>query len=283
MSYYNYSLRQSELYIDRSDKTGNSNYYSQWLSNILVLLSLFLIIATFPISLLFCTRMIKEYERAVIFRLGCCFEKIKGPGIIFILPCLDTYEKVDTRTVVIEVKPQEILTRDSVTIRVDAIIFFRVFDPYLALNKISNVQYGTRLLAASTLRNTLGTRTLKQILKEKDTLADMMQEMLNLTTNEWGSIVERIEIKDIKLPLHLQKAMASEAEATREAIANVIIAKGEKEASISLKKAADLLGKNPVAMHLRYLQALSQIATENTSTIVFPIPIELNNYLSSNN
>ncbi|RNA19224.1 erythrocyte band 7 integral membrane -like [Brachionus plicatilis] len=237
----------------------------------------FKLMVLFPLSLLYCLKMIREYERAVIFRLGKCFRKVKGPGLFFILPCLDSYEKVDTRTVAFNVSRQEILTKDSVTVTVDAVVFFRIFDPYLAVNKIYNVQYGTKMLSASILRNILGARTLQEIVQKKEFLIRNIHGLLNVGTKEWGTVVERVEIKDVKLPVEIQKAMAVEAEATSEARALVITALGEKKASYMLKNAADSFIKNPISIQLRYLQTLSQIATENNSTIIFPIPIEFLN------
>ena len=217
----------------------------------------------------------QEYERAVILRLGRILPGgAKGPGLFFILPCIDTIVKVDLRTVTFDVAPQEILTKDSVTVTVDAVCYFRIFNPVIAVTKVENAQYSTRLLAATTLRNMLGIRTLQEILQDKESIAHHMQEILDDATDKWGIKVERVELKDVRLPVSMQRAMAAEAEASREARANVISAEGEHKASVALKDAALVMDQNPTALQLRYLQTLNTISAEHNSTIIFPIPIE---------
>lgn len=243
---------------------------------LLVGLSYFLVAITVPFSLCCCIKIVKEYERAVIFRLGRILSGgAKGPGLFFILPCIDNMVSIDLRTVTFDVPPQEILTKDSVTVTVDAVVYFRVFDPVISVRNVENVQYSTRLLSATTLRNILGTKTLQEILQDRETIAHMMQTHLDEGTDPWGVKVERVEVKDVRLPVQMQRAMATEAEASREARAKVVAAEGEQKASVALKAAADVIAQSPTALQLRYLQTLTQISAEKNSTIVFPIPVEL--------
>lgn len=243
---------------------------------ILIGISYLAFFLTLPLSLLFAIKIVREYERAVIMRLGRIFDGgAKGPGLFFILPCIDDIITVDLRTITFDVPPQEILTKDSVTITVDAVCYYRTYNPVAAVTNITNAAYSTRLLAATTLRNILGTKSLQEILQDKDNIALQMQTILDDATNVWGIRVERTEVKDVRLPMNMQRAMATEAEATREAKAGLIAAEGEQKASLALKEAADVISKNPVAIQLRYLQTLSNISDEKNSTIIFPIPLEM--------
>ncbi|GBN38119.1 Mechanosensory protein 2 [Araneus ventricosus] len=238
--------------------------------------SYLIIIITFPVSLLFCVKVVQEYERAVIFRLGRLMKGgAKGPGIFFIIPCIDTYCKVDLRTVSFDVPPQEILSKDSVTVAVDAVVYYRISNATIAVSNVEDYGHSTRLLAATTLRNVLGTRNLSEILSERESISHVMQSSLDEATDPWGVKVERVEIKDVRLPVQLQRAMAAEAEAAREARAKVIAAEGEQRASRALKEAAEVIADSPSALQLRYLQTLNSIAAEKNSTIVFPLPMEL--------
>lgn len=255
--------------IERNEGFGCCSY-------ILVGLSFMLVVFTFPLSLLFCVKIVQEYQRAVIYRLGRCQPGgAKGPGLFFILPCIDSIIVIDLRTVTFDVPPQEILTKDSVTVTVDAVVYFKIFDPVMSVNNVSNANISTRLLAATTLRNTLGTRTLQEILQDREIIAHHMQEFLDSATHKWGVKVERVEVKDVRLPVQMQRAMATEAESSREARAKVIAAEGEQKASLALKNAADTINQSPVALQLRYLQTLTQISAEKNSTIIFPVPIEM--------
>ncbi|XP_066293407.1 stomatin-like isoform X3 [Branchiostoma lanceolatum] len=243
---------------------------------VLVLLAYVMAIATFPISLCFCIKVVQEYERAVIFRLGQLVPGgAKGPGIFFSLPCTDTYRKVDLRTVSFDVPPQEILSKDSVTVAVDAVVYYRVQNATISVTNVENAQRSTRLLAATTLRNVLGTKTLGEILTERENISHQMQTALDDATDAWGVKVERVEVKDVRLPVQLQRAMAAEAEATREARAKVIAAEGEKNASRALKEASEVISESPAALQLRYLQTLNAISAEKNSTIIFPLPVDL--------
>ncbi|CAF0757622.1 unnamed protein product [Adineta ricciae] len=257
---------------DLKDKAEQSGYFF----SILIVLSYALVVITFPLSLCFCLKVVQEYERAVIFRLGRILaDGARGPGLFFILPCIDTYSKVDLRTVTFDVPPQEILTRDSVTVAVDAVVYFRIFNAVISITNVEDAAKSTKLLAATTLRNVLGTKTLHEILAERDKIDTVIQTALDEATDPWGVKVERVEVKDVRLPVALQKAMAAEAEASRDARAKIIAAEGEMKASRGLKEAADIINESPIAMQLRYLQTLTQIAAERNSTIVFPVPVEL--------
>ncbi|XP_053974188.1 band 7 protein AGAP004871-like isoform X5 [Hylaeus volcanicus] len=194
----------------------------------------------------------------------------------FVMPCVDSCVRVDLRTVSFDVPPQEVLTKDSVTVSVDAVVYYRIKEPLNAVVKIANYSHSTRLLAASTLRTVLGTRSLAEILSERENISHTMQTSLDEATDPWGVKVERVEIKDVRLPVQLQRAMATEAEATREARAKVIAAEGEMLASRALKEASDVISMSPAALQqLRYLQTLSNISAEKNSTIIFPLPVEL--------
>ncbi|CAC5411606.1 STOM [Mytilus coruscus] len=243
---------------------------------ILMGLSYLLVGLFFPFSLCMTIKIVTEYERAVIFRLGRVLPGgAKGPGMFFILPCLDEFKKVDLRTVSYDVPPQEILTKDSVTVAVDAVIYSRIFDPTMSVCNVENADSSTRLLAATTLRNVLGTKNMSELLTERDSIAHQMQSILDESTDPWGIKVERVEIKDVRLPVQLQRAMAAEAEASREARAKVLAAEGEQRASRALKEAADIMAQSPAAIQLRYLQTLNSIAAERNSTIIFPLPMDL--------
>ncbi|XP_023710738.1 band 7 protein AGAP004871 isoform X2 [Cryptotermes secundus] len=246
---------------------------------ILTALSWALIICTLPFSLCVCFKVVQEYERAVIFRLGRLMSGgAKGPGVLFILPCIEIYTKVDLRSCVYDIPPQEVLTKDSVTVSVDAVVYYRVSNATVSVANVENAHHSTRLLAQTTLRNTLGMRPLHEILSDRDTISSSMQLTLDEATDAWGIKVERVEIKDVRLPVQLQRAMAAEAEAAREARAKVIAAEGEQKASRALREASEVIGDSPAALQLRYLQTLNTISAEKNSTIVFPLPIDLLTY-----
>ncbi|XP_040902305.1 stomatin (EPB72)-like 3a isoform X1 [Toxotes jaculatrix] len=243
---------------------------------LLVIASLLFIAATFPLTIFMCVKIVKEYERAVIFRLGRIADrKPKGPGLFFVLPCTDNFVKVDLRTVSFDIPPQEILTKDSVTVSVDGVVYFRIHCPISSVANVSNAHSSTRLLAQTTLRNVLGTKNLAELLSDREGISLSMQESLDEATDPWGIKVERVEIKDVKLPQQLQRAMAAEAEASREARAKIIAAEGEMKASRALKEASLVIAESPSALQLRYLQTLNTIAAEKNSTIIFPLPIDM--------
>ncbi|OPJ67178.1 stomatin-like protein 3 [Patagioenas fasciata] len=251
---------------------------------ILVSLSFLLVLITFPISIWACIKIIREYERAVVFRLGrIVSKKAKGPGLVLILPCTDTFVKVDLRTVTCNIPPQEILTKDAVTTQVDGVVYYRIHSAVSAVANVTDVHSATFLLAQTTLRNVLGTQSLAQLLAGREEIAHSIQAILDSATEQWGIKVARVEIKDVRIPVAMQRAMAAEAEAAREARAKVVAAEGEMNASKALKQASMVLAESPAGLQLRYLQTLTTLATENNSTIVFPLPIDMLESLGQKN
>ena len=259
-------------FLPLSDVENTSNGTNKCCEIFLFILSIIIFILTFPFAFCFSLRVVQEYERAVVFRLGhLVSRKPQGPGMIFILPCIDKYVLIDLRTHTHDVEPQEVLTNDSVTVTVDAVVYYRVVDPILAVVRVADYEKSIDLVSASLLRNVLGTRTLTELLSERDSVSRNMQSLLDEITENWGVKVERVEIKNVQLPIQLQRAMATEAEAAREALARVIAAEGEQKASHALKTAADVINDSPGAMQLRYLQTLTAISSEKNSTIIFPV------------
>jgi len=264
---------QYEVQGEAEDPSGDSGGV---FTALLTGFSVLLIILTFPLSIWFCIRMVQEYQRAVIFRLG----RVKkggavGPGLFWIIPCIDTMQVVDLRTVSFDVPPQEILTKDSVTVSVDAVVYYKISNPMASVCNVSNASSSTRLLASTTLRTILGTKSLQEILADREDTAKVILEQLDHATDPWGIRVERVEVKDVRLPQQLQRAMAAEAEAAREARAKVIAAEGEQKASRALKEASLIIAESPSALQLRYLQTLTSISAEKNSTIIFPLPIDM--------
>ncbi|XP_051543010.1 stomatin [Myxocyprinus asiaticus] len=248
---------------------------SGFCGHLLTFFSFLLVILTFPFSVWGCMKVVQEYERAVIFRLGRLRGGAKGPGLFWIIPCVDTFRKVDMRTVSFDIPPQEVLTKDSVTIMVDGVVYYRVFNPTVSITKVENANHATQMLAQTTLRNMLGTKSLADILKDREEMSEQMEAVLYAASKNWGIRVERVELKDVKLPTTLQRAMAAEAEASRDARAKVIAAEGEVNASRALKEAADVMSESPSALQLRYMQTLTEIASERNSTVIFPVPMDL--------
>ncbi|KAF1564751.1 Stomatin-like protein 3, partial [Eudyptes chrysocome] len=243
---------------------------------ILISLSFLLVLITFPISIWACIKVIREYERAVVFRLGRILsKKAKGPGLVLILPCTDTFIKVDLRTVTCNIPPQEILTKDAITTQVDGVVYYRIHSAVSAVANVTDVHLATFLLAQTTLRNVLGTQSLAQLLAGREEVAHSIQAVLNSATEQWGIKVARVEIKDVRIPVAMQRAMAAEAEAAREARAKIVAAEGERNASKALKQASVVLSESLAGLQLRYLQTLTTLAAENNSTIVFPLPINM--------
>jgi len=242
----------------------------------LTIVSLVLIVVSLPLSLFCVVKVVQEYERAVIFRLGRLLTGgARGPGVFFVIPCVDVYEKIDMRSQTFEIPPQEILTKDSVTVFVNAIMYYKVANAIHAVANVDDYSRSARLLAATTLRNVLGTLTLGDILCHREAIAKEMKSTLDEGTEPWGVMVERVEVKDVRVPEQLQRAMAAEAEAAREARAKVIAAEGEHKASRALRQAAEVIMDSPAALQLRYLQTLNSISAENNSTIIFPVPIDI--------
>jgi len=219
-------------------------------------------------------KILNEYERGVIFRLGRVIGS-KGPGIIYVIPIIDQMWRVSLRTVAMDVPPQDIITRDNVSIKVNAVIYFRVVDPNRSVVEVENYLYATSQLAQTTLRSICGQAELDKLLAERDRINAEIQEVLDKHTEPWGVKVSTVEVKQIDLPQEMQRAMAKQAEAERERRAKVIHADGELQAAGKLSEAASIISKNPQALQLRYLQTLTEIASEKNSTIIFPVPIDL--------
>jgi regulator of protease activity HflC (stomatin/prohibitin superfamily) len=216
-------------------------------------------------------RIDREYERGVIFRLGR-FSSIKGPGMYWLIPGADSKAKVDIRTKTVDIQPQETVTADSVTIRVNAVLYYRILDPNKAINKVQNYEIAVYQTAMTTLRNVVGQNILDDVLQNRDKVNYRVQEIVDEVTEPWGIVVERVEMKDVEIPVTMQRAMAKEAEAIREKRARIIKAEAEQEASFKLAEASQNIVKNPAALELRRLQTLSEIGTENNTTTVLMMP-----------
>ncbi|HLB59789.1 MAG TPA: slipin family protein [Bdellovibrionota bacterium] len=219
-------------------------------------------------------RIINEYERAVIFRLGRIIHP-KGPGIIYVIPVIDKMWRVSLRTITMDVPPQDVITRDNVSIKVNAVLYFRVVDPNKAVTEVEDYLYGTSQLAQTTLRSVVGEVELDEVLIHRDKINNKLQEILDRQTDPWGVKVALTELKHIDLPKEMQRAMAKQAEAERERRAKIIAAEGEFQAAEKITQAAQKMSTSPMALQLRYLQTLREVATENNSTTLFPIPIDL--------
>jgi regulator of protease activity HflC (stomatin/prohibitin superfamily) len=220
-------------------------------------------------------RIVQEYERGVIFRLGRVLPGAKGPGLFLIIPFIDRMVKVNLQTVTMNVPPQDIITRDNVTVRVDAVIYFHVVDPVRATVEIQNYLLGTSQIAQTTLRSILGKAELDELLSRREELNDQLQIVIDDLTEPWGVKVTHVEIKDVDLPDSMQRAMARQAEAERVRRAKVINAEGEFQASEKLSQAADVIAQHPIAYQLRLLQTMTEVAAEKNSTLVLPIPVEI--------
>jgi regulator of protease activity HflC (stomatin/prohibitin superfamily) len=234
-----------------------------------------LVVAAFiAVILLRSFRILREYERGVVFQLGR-FWKVKGPGLIVVIPVFQTMERVDLRTVVMDVPPQDVITRDNVSVKVNAVVYFRVIDPQKCIINVEHFLEATSQLAQTTLRSVLGQHELDELLAERDKLNSNIQQILDSQTDAWGVKVANVEIKHVDLNESMIRVIASQAEAERQRRAKVIHAEGERQAAESLVEAAKLLGADSRAIQLRYLQTLTEIATEKNSTIIFPLPMDL--------
>jgi regulator of protease activity HflC (stomatin/prohibitin superfamily) len=220
-------------------------------------------------------RILKEYERAVIFRLGRLLAAGKGPGLILLIPVIDKMVKVSLRTVVMDVPPQDVITRDNVSVKVNAVVYFRVVQPEKAIVQVENYLAATSQISQTTLRSVLGQSELDDLLSQRDKINHQLQQIIDSQTDPWGVKVSHVEVKQIDLPQEMQRAMAKQAEAERERRSKVIAAEGEFQASQRLSDAAKILSEQPSALTLRYLQTLREIAVENNSTTIFPVPIDL--------
>jgi len=219
-------------------------------------------------------KVLNEYERAVVFRLGR-LTPYRGPGVIFVIPGLEKMARIDLRIVPLEIPPQDVITHDNVTVKVSAVLYFRVIDPSRAVTEVNNYLFATLQLAQTTLRSVGGQTDLDDLLSQREKLNARIQEIVDSQTEPWGIKVTQIEIKNIDLPQDMQRAIAAQAEAERERRAKVIAAEGEFQAAQRLAEAAEIMGKSPITLQLRYLQTLAEIATEHNSTTVFPLPIDL--------
>jgi regulator of protease activity HflC (stomatin/prohibitin superfamily) len=219
--------------------------------------------------------VLREYERGVIFRLGRLDPTPRGPGLVFVLYPIEKMVRVSLRTVTLDVPPQDVITRDNVSVKVNAVVYFRVFEPTKAIVEVENYLYATSQLAQTTLRSILGEVELDGLLSEREALNARLQQILDLHTDPWGIKISMVEVKHVDLPQEMQRAMAKQAEAEREKRAKIIHARGELEASKSLSEAAEQISLNAITIQLRYLQTLTEIATEKNSTIIFPLPIDL--------
>ncbi|XP_060649225.1 band 7 protein AGAP004871-like isoform X1 [Drosophila nasuta] len=238
-------------------------------------LSWFMVIITFPISIFICYFRVDEYDRAIIFRLGRVRKNARGPGLVWHLPCIDSYRLVDLRTRVEVIPSQDAITKDSVTISIDAVLFYCIKDSMHATIQISNVHESTLFIAQTTLRNMVGSLTLHELLISRQILSEKITIAVDHATEKWGVKIERVELKDISLPESLERSLASEAEALRDARAKIILAEGELNASKALKEASDVMAENKIALQLRHLQILSSIAQERNVKILYPFPLEM--------
>ncbi|MEI6758035.1 MAG: slipin family protein [Chlorobium sp.] len=234
-------------------------------------LTVFLLIAAFLIS---SVKILREYERGVVFRLGRIIGA-KGPGMIILIPGIDKMVKVDLRTVTLDVPPQDIITRDNVSVKVSAVVYFRVLDPIKAIVEVADFHFATSQLAQTTLRSVCGQGELDNLLAERDEINDRIQAILDKDTEPWGVKVAKVEVKEIDLPEEMRRAMAKQAEAERERRSTIINAEGEFQAAQRLADAARIIAASPSALQLRYLQTLKDISVEHNSTIIFPLPIDL--------
>lgn len=236
---------------------------------------LYVVIVLLVLYFISCVKILAEYERGVIFRLGRVLKEPKGPGLIFVFKPIDRMVRISTRTVVLDVPPQDTITKDNVSVKVNAVIYFRVLTPIKAVIEVENFLMATSQLAQTTLRSVLGQVELDELLSDREKLNIHLQDILDKHTDPWGIKVSAVEVKHVDLPESMQRAMARQAEAEREKRAKIIHADGEFQASKQLSEASKVMERSPITLQLRYLQTLTEIATERNSTIVFPLPLEL--------
>ena len=234
-----------------------------------------IVIAIVILYLLNAIKILREYERGVIFRLGRVLAKAKGPGLIFVFPPIDRMVRVSLRIVVMDIPPQDVITKDNVSVKVNAVVYFRVMEPRKAILEVQDYLFANSQLAQTTLRSVLGEVELDGLLSEREKLNAQLQEIIDKQTDPWGIKVQLVEMKHVDLPDNMVRAIAKQAEAERERRAKVIHAEGEFQAADKLLKAADVISKNPQALQLRFLGTVAEIATEKNSTIIFPLPIDI--------
>src|SRR6476661_2659893 len=245
---------------------------------ILVAILLFLVV----LFLFAAIKVAREYERGIIFRLGRLLAEPKGPGLFLLIPIVDRMVKVDLRTITLNIPPQEVITKDNVPVRVNGVAYFRIVDPQAAIVQVENYMVATSQIAQTTLRSVLGQHSLDELLSEREKINGILQGIIDEQTAPWGIKVSIVELKDVEIPQGMQRAMARQAEAERERRAKVISSEGEFQASERLAEAGRIMSEQPATLQLRFLQTLSEVATEKNSTIVFPVPVDLINMLTSN-
>lgn len=231
--------------------------------------------------LLNCIKILREYERAVIFRLGRVLAQPKGPGVIFVFIPFDRSERVSLRTITLDVPPQDIITRDNVSVKVNAVVYYRVMDPIKAITEIENYNFATSQISQTTLRSVVGQVPLDDLLSNREKINASLQEIIDKQTDPWGIKVSVVEIKHVDLPQEMQRAMARQAEAERERRAKIISAEGESQAALKLKEAAETIAEHPMALQMRYLQTLADMSSERSSVVVLPLPLEFLKALSA--
>ena len=241
----------------------------------IALIAFAVVVAILVLLLFLAVKITREYERGVIFRFGRLLDPPKGPGIFLIIPFVDQMVRVDLRTVTLNVPPQEVITKDNVPVRVNAVAYFRIVEPNAAITQVENYMVATSQIAQTTLRSVLGQHVLDELLSERDKINAILQNIIDEATSPWGIKVSIVEVKDVEIPSDMQRAMARQAEAERERRAKVISAEGEFQASQKLSEAADVMSRSPMALQLRYLQTLLEIGATNATTIVFPAPIDM--------
>ena len=239
------------------------------------LILLAIVVFFFVLYVIAAVKVLREYERAIVFRLGRLVSEPRGPGLIFLIPVVDRMVRVDLRTITLNIPPQEVITKDNVPVRVNAVAYFRIVKPQDAIVQVENFMVATSQIAQTTLRSVLGQHQLDELLSEREKINAILQEIIDESTAPWGVKVSIVEVKDVEIPQGMQRAMARQAEAERERRAKVIAAEGEYQASERLKDAAIVIEDHPIALQLRYLQTLIELGSSQSTTIVFPAPIEL--------
>ncbi|MCQ9208369.1 MAG: slipin family protein [Omnitrophica bacterium] len=234
-----------------------------------------IIIGVIVFWLIGCVKILREYERAVIFRLGRVLPQPKGPGIIFVFAPIDRSERVSLRTVTLDVPPQDIITKDNVSVKLNAVVYYRILEPIKAINEIEDYNFATSQISQTTLRSVVGQVTLDELLSNREKINASLQEIIDKQTDPWGIKVSVVEIKHLDLPQEMQRAMARQAEAERERRAKVISAEGEAQAATKLKEAAEIIAEHPIALQMRYLQTMVEMSSERSSVVILPLPIEL--------
>ena len=235
---------------------------------------MWIVIAFIAVWLVNCIKILREYERAVIFRLGRVLSEPKGPGIIFVFIPFDRSERVSLRTITLDVPPQDIITKDNVSVKLNAVVYYRVMEPIKAINEIEDYNFATSQISQTTLRSVVGQVSLDDLLSNREKINASLQEIIDKQTDPWGIKVSVVEVKHVDLPQEMQRAMARQAEAERERRAKVISAEGEYQAAEKLRQAAEIISEQPMALQMRYLQTLANISSERSSIVVLPLPLE---------